>query len=149
MRKYLVAFIALALVVKTGSVWAAANSNTPSNGVRMNETGSSGVCVAVTTGAAVTVAHGDPYATGLSFYADQAMNCSWGDPADTAPTVTPTTGAVGTGAGFPIPATTIVNLGSGRALQYGSGSTLNLPPGDRVDCIAQATNGHVCTFRTY
>lgn len=142
------------LVGGARGAFAAANSTIPANGVLVNETGTSGVCVSVTSGAAVTVAHGDPNATSTALYSTQAMNCSSGTTTDVAPTTTPTTGAIGTGAGWPLPATSWLTIAGARVLQYGQGvggsTPLNLAaPGDRIDCIAVSTTGNICSFRTY
>lgn len=146
--------LALAICLMLAApAFPSANTTVPANGLLVNETGSSGVCVAVTTASAVTVAHGDPNATSLALYADQAMNCYPGTIADGAPATTPTTGAVGTGAGMPIPSGVWVTISPARTLVIGQslGATaLDLgPPGARYDCIAQSSNGHVCTVRTY
>lgn len=113
----------------------------------INAKGSSGVAVAVTTASAVTVLDADPKRTSATLYADQQMNCMPGAATGGAPAIAPTTGAMGTGAGFPIPASTLVTISADRSVPLGNaGMNLYLDPGARLDCIAASSNGHVATW---
>lgn len=114
-------------------------------GVSINSQGSSGVCKTVTTGAAVTVLAANKNRTSVTIVADEQINCEQGDAFGTAPATTPTTGAIGTGAGFPILASTYVTINADIAPSE-TGVALYSVPGDRLDCIAATTNGHVCTW---
>ena len=144
------AFVALVLVF---SIPAHATA-TPvqQGGVTVNGYPSGGgVCTAVTTGAVITsLVAANTRRTSLTLYATTQMNIEPGDTAGNAPTIAPTTGAIGTGVGFPIPATTMVTIQAGaiQAPQF-SGVALNLPPGDRIDAIAASSNGYVCAWEQF
>ena len=139
MKKLLIALFSIALLA--GPAFA------DGSGISVNEKGSSGVCLAMDTSAAKTVVAGDPNRNGgVTLYSTVALNCWPGDPAGNAPATTPTTGAVGTGKGFPIAATQYIAILSGRAVAPMIGNSFSLPSGDRLDCISQTASGYVCSW---
>ena len=114
-------------------------------------TGGGGIATPVnTTGVTTNLVSANVRRTSVTLYCSNQINIEPGDTAGTAPTIAPTTGAMGTGIGFVIPATTMVTF-SGGALQAPSsgGIALNLPPGDRIDAIASSANGFCATWEQF
>ncbi len=134
--------LVLAFTLMASSAFAA-NLN---GKIVINDKGSAGACQAVTTGSVVTILAGKTDRGTVTLYATVGLNIEAGDPFGNAPSVTPTTGAIGTGAGFPIPATTLVTISGDRDIPAGQSAALSLAPGSRIDAIAQTANGNVCTW---
>lgn len=118
----------------------------------INAKGASGVCVAVLTSGVTTILDFNNLRSNVTIYCSTQMNCEAGPATGGAPATTPTTGAIGTGAGFPIAANTYLDIGPSRAISpgtVGSGATLNLETASRMDCIAATANGACCTWEQF
>lgn len=116
------------------------------NAAVVNSAGTAGVCVSVTSGAVVTVLAAKPLRPNVTIYTTQPLNCEPGSNNGGAPTVTPTTGAIGTGAGFPFVASQYISIGGGRSIPLTATGNLFLDPGARLDCIAQSATASVCSW---